>query len=444
MEETRLRLQLRHAGTGDLAGMPLKAVAPLEASLAMEGDAVTVDVVAPPQLTTTELRWSVDQITRKATGMFPVTSRTISLADGFSDETALSLALDQHMGSGGTSELLGRDGIAGELSSLRGAIDTYAGWVDEDPVTRTSLAIARDVSAWAEGFDVDVTVLDEVALQREGLRLLLAVGGASSLSPPRLVVARYLPRDSRAPRMLLGKGITFDTGGINVKPYESFVSMMKNDMAGAALAWSCFKALVEGGHDRPLLLVIPTCENPVGEDAMRPGSIVKSYKGPTVRIDHTDAEGRLVLVDGLAWAEAHHQPSEIHCFATLTTSALIAYGPYATPVHFADATLEAKLTQASAAWGEDLHFFPYRIWHRDANCDKEADLKNTGGLPGHARRGAGSRNAGHFLRAFTELPFVHFDIFGSTWNWAGDAPGAGSGATGSPLRTLLAAYESGA
>ena len=444
MSETRLELQVQHEGTAELRGTPLKTVAPLEASVRVDGGSVSLDVTVPRELSTTELRWGVDQITRKATGMFPVTSRTLALGDEFSDEIALSLALDQHMGASGASSLLGRDGLKDRFAGLCSAIDTYAGWVNEDPTSRTSLAIARDVTAWAEGFDVEVTVLDEAALQREGMRLLLAVGGASVTSPPRLVVARYLPRDSRAPRMLLGKGITFDSGGINVKPYESFVSMMKNDMAGAALAWSCFKALVEGGHERPLLLVLPTCENPVGENAMRPGSVVKSYKGPTVRIDHTDAEGRLVLADGLAWAEAHHQPSEVHCFATLTTAALIAYGPYSTPVHFADAQLEGKLSQASAAWGEDMHFFPYRIWHRDANCDKEADLKNTGSLPGNARRGAGSRNAGHFLRAFTDLPFVHFDIFGSTWNWAGDAPGAGSGATGAPLRTLLAAYEAGA
>jgi len=240
--------------------------------------------------------------------------------------------------------------------------------------------------------------------------------------------------------MLLGKGITFDSGGINVKPYESFVSMMKNDMAGSALAWSCFKALVERGHDAPLLLVIPTCENPIGENAMRPGAVVKSYKGPSVRIDHTDAEGRLVLADALGWAVEHHAPSEVHCFATLTTSALIAYGPYATPVHFADSGLEAQLTAASAAWGEDLHFFPDRIWHREANKDQEADLRNTARLPGHASRGAGSRNAAHFVRWFADVPLVHFDIFGSTWNWAGDAPGAGPGATGAPLRTLLGAY----
>jgi leucyl aminopeptidase len=91
--------------------------------------------------------------------------------------------------------------------------------------------------------------------------------------------------------------------------------------------------------------------------------------------------------------------------------------------------------------GEDLHFFPERIWHLEANRDKEADLRNTARLPGDAVRAAGSRNAAHFLRHFTDRPLCHFDIFASTWNWAGDAPGAGYGATGAPLRTLLRAFE---
>jgi leucyl aminopeptidase len=138
------------------------------------------------------------------------------------------------------------------------------------------------------------------------LRLLLAVGAASKASPPRLVIARYQPpgKAGGAPLMLLGKGITFDSGGINVKPYESFVSAMKNDMAGAALAYTLFRGLVEAGHSEPLLLVIAACENAIDAASMRPGALVESYRGLTVRVDHTDAEGRLVLADGLAYAAA--------------------------------------------------------------------------------------------------------------------------------------------
>ena len=444
MSEGRLVLGLDAAGERVLDGQHLEAVDPLEATLTLDGADVRLDLLAPPDLTVTELRWGVDQLCRKAAGMFGLKERTLRVGAAFPDETALTLALDQHMAARGAATLVGREPLADRLAWYSGALDEYSRWVDEDPTIRTSVTIARDVTTCADGYDVEVTVLEREALEAQGLRLLLAVGGASEVSPPRLVVARYLARDARPPRMLLGKGITFDSGGINVKPYESFVSMMKNDMAGAALAWSSFKALVEAEHDAPLLLVIPTCENPIGENAMRPGAVVKSYQGMTVRIDHTDAEGRLVLADGLAWAVEHHAPREIHCFATLTTAALIAYGPYATPVHFADDALVKGLSSASGAWGEDLHFFPARLWHREANKDKEADLRNTGRLPGNASRGAGSRNAGHFLRWFTDTPFVHFDIFGSTWNWAGDAPGSGVGATGAPLRTLLSAYREGA
>jgi len=374
------------------------------------------------------------------TGALDIGAVRLRPGDGVDDDTALTLALDRRLAHGEDFQWAGSSSLSGRLDRLGDGLQLYKGWVDEDPALRTSVRIAQDVRSWGESRgDVDVEVFEEARLQELGMNLLLAVGGASPSSPPRLVIARYKPNDPRPPRMLLGKGITFDTGGINVKPYESFVSMMKNDMGGAALAWSLFKSLVELGVDEPLLLVLPTCENAVGENAMRPGALVKSYRGHTVRIDHTDAEGRLVLADGLAYASEVHQPRQVICFATLTTAALIAYGPYATPVHFADADLQERLTTAAERMGEDLHFMPGRIWHLEANRDEEGDLKNTARLPGHATRAAGSRNAAHFLRHFTDVPLVHLDIFASTWNWAGDAPGIRHGATGAPLRTLITA-----
>ncbi|MGM0575680.1 MAG: M17 family metallopeptidase [Myxococcota bacterium] len=417
----------------------MKVVEPARGGLSLEGGLSMA--LALPSASRAEQRWVVEKAVDKVTGAFPVERVRMEVGDGVDDDTALTLALDRHLGAGGGLELLGRPAVAERLRVAAPALDTYRAWVDEDATIRTSLAIARDVSEWGAGRDdVEVEVLDEEALESLGLRLLLTVGGASRISPPRLVLARYRPDDPRPPRMLVGKGITFDTGGINVKPYESFVSMMKNDMGGAALAWSLFRSLVEQGVDEPLALVLPTCENPVGEEAMRPGTVVRSYSGHRVRVDHTDAEGRLVLADGLAYATERFAPGQVITFATLTTAALIAYGPYATPVHFADPETEERLRRASDATGEDLHFFPARLWHREANRDEEADLRNTGRLPGNARRGAGSRNAAHFLAFFTDAPLVHLDIFASTWNWAGDAPGGGAGATGAPLRTLLRTF----
>ena len=390
-----------------------------------------------------ESRWEAWQVVRRLRGLYPISSWSISASAAVDDDTVTTLALDLHNASAGSVQVQGRPAVAEEVARIGAAEERYRSWINEEPTTRTSIQIAADVQAFADSrADVQAEILAEEQLEQLGMNLLLAVGGASAISPPRLVTARYDPPGATgAPLMLLGKGITFDTGGINVKPYESFVSMMKNDMGGAALAWSLFVAMVEAGHPWPLVVVLPTCENPIGENATRPGSIVKSYRGHRVRIDHTDAEGRLVMADGLTWATEKHDPRMVFTFATLTTAALIAYGPHATPIHFAPPELQTRLEKASDRRGEDLHFFPFRAWHREANRDLEADIKNTGRLPGHASRGAGSRNAAHFLRFFTDSPLVHADIFASTWNWSADAPGSGYGATGSPLRTLLTALE---
>jgi leucyl aminopeptidase len=425
------------ANNGDLpSGTTVRTHGDARAVVSL-GDAISA-TVALPNSSRAETRWIVDQVVRRIESLAPFGSATLTAADAVDDDTLMTIALDLQSRTLGKSKLQGRDSVDAAVARAAGYETGYRDWVNEDPSTRTSLAIARDVIEWAAGRDhVETTVLAEPELETKGLRLLLAVGQGSEVSPARLVLADYSPPGAEGePLMLLGKGITFDTGGINVKPYDAFVSMMKNDMAGAALAFHLFRALVESDHKRRIILAIPTCENAVGARSMRPGAVVKSYRGHEVKVDHTDAEGRLVLVDALAYAADTYKPSQVISFATLTTSALIAYGPYATPIHFASKDLEARLSGAGEAMGEDLHFFPERIWHSEANRDKEADFRNTARLPGHAVRGAGSRNAAHFLRQFTDVPLCHFDIFGSTWNWSGEAPGARYGATGAPLGLL--------
>ncbi len=399
--------------------------------------------IAVPDRPLAEVRWIVDRIIRSVTAVAELEAASVVAAEGLSDAGVVSVGLDLHHRFGGRVHIPASPALAARVRDIGAREDEYRAWVDEDASTRTSLAICRDIRELAAHHDhIEAEILDEEALGERGLRLLLAVGSGSEASPARLALARYRPPGaSQPPLMLLGKGITFDTGGINVKPYESFVSAMKNDMGGAALAYSLFHALVASGYPEPISLVIPACENSIGPRAMRPGTIVKSYRGPTVRIDHTDAEGRLILADALAYAADTDGPTQVLSFATLTTAALVSYGPYATPVHFADPELQAMLRRASEETGEDLHMFPERVWHLEANRDREADLRNTARLPGDASRGAGSRNAAHFLKHFTDVPLCHFDIFASTWNWSGEAPGAGYGATGAPLRTLIRAFE---
>ncbi len=440
MSKDTLRIRLWPKSDFGASGRAVKMTRPFAGRLRLSEETVELDL-AVPDLSRAEIRWGLDKGIRKARGMFSTGRMDIGASAGVSDDTLLTVALDQHHATRGKVTVTGNEPVAEQLKILGAAEDGYRAWVNEDATTRTSIAIAHDVVELAAAHDdVEATILDYDELQEKGLNLLCAVGGASTLSPPRLCIARYTPGGSSANTlMLLGKGITFDSGGINVKPYASHVSQMKNDMAGSALAFWLFKTLVEQGYSRPLMVVLPTCENPIGENAMRPGSVFRSYRGLRVRVDHTDAEGRLALADGLAYATDTWRPAEVFSFATLTTAALIAYGPYATPVHFATDAFRRRLADASRKTGEDMHFFEERLWHFEANRDREADLKNTARLPGSASRGAGSRNAAHFLKHFTKTPLTHFDIFGCTWNWAGDAPGSGYGATGAPMRTLLCA-----
>ncbi len=420
----------------------MKAVGGASARLELEDGAARLEL-ALPVLANSELRYIVDQA-MKSLGAIVAVGDIVLDGSNVDSEVLLTVGLDLHHRSKGRVTIPESPEVESEMHRIANAEDLYRAWVNEDPSTRTSIQIAKDVSDWAGAHDaVSVTVLEDAELREAGLRLLLAVGGASEVSPPRLVLAEYRPKGAEgAPLAIVGKGVTFDTGGINVKPYASFVSMMKNDMGGAALACALFQSMVESGYEKPLLLVVPTCENAVGEKAMRPGALVESYSGKTVRIDHTDAEGRLILADALAYSEGKYSPSEFICFATLTTAALNAYGPFATPVHFANADFQGRLEAAGAAMGEDFHFFPKRLWHSIANQDKEADLRNTARLPANASTAAGSRNAAHFLIEFADAPLTHFDIFASTWNWSGDAPGAGYGATGAPLRSVLRALRS--
>ncbi|MCC6623070.1 MAG: leucyl aminopeptidase family protein [Deltaproteobacteria bacterium] len=437
------KLSLRPSGT---TAPPLSHRLPttegLEGWLAIGAEGPSLTLASAWKAPVAELRWQVDQAIRRARRALDLRGHRVVLeTEGVPGDVAFALGLDLRRAFSTSAHALGP-----ALDALAAREEAYRKWVNEDPSTRTSLQIAADVRQWAERrAGLEVEILDEEAIAREGLRLLAAVGQASRVSPPRLVLVRWTPPDeptpARAPWMLLGKGVTFDTGGINVKPYESFVSHMRNDMAGAALAFHTFAHLVELGFPRPLALAIPTCENAVGEEAMRPGTVVESHKKKKVKIDHTDAEGRLILADALSYAEAKWAPERTWSFATLTTAALAAYGPYATPVHFAPPETERVLREVSTRSGEDLHFLPRRIWHVEANRDDEAELKNTARLPGYMPHAAGSRNAAHFLLHFTKAPLVHWDIFASAWNWAGDYPGTGFGATGAPLRTVIEGLE---
>ena len=186
-----------------------------------------------------------------------------------------------------------------------------------------------------------------------------------------------------------------------------------------------------------IVLVIPCCENLVAQKSMKPGSIVKSYKGKEVVIEHTDAEGRLILADALAYGEELYKPRKTMVAATLTTAALRQYTNYFTPVHFADKAFKDSLQAHGDQLGEGFVFWQKFAPFKDANLSPAADLTNMGRLNAAASIGGGSSCAAHFLKEFVDGPLVHFDIFATTWNWSTDYPGANYGATGAAFNSIF-------
>lgn len=314
----------------------------------------------------------------------------------------------------------------------------YRQWVNENPDELTSIEIGRRLQEFAGKYDCQFSSLDTNELKKNQMNLLLAVGQASELSPSRLhLVSKIAKGDSRPPLLLIGKGVTFDTGGINLKPHDSFVNCMKNDMGGAGLMSMLFQALVESGFEYPLVLAIPTCENLIGEKALKPGAIIQSASGKTVIIEHTDAEGRLILADTITYCHRLFKPSQTIVAATLTTASMRQFSGFITAVHFADQGFAAGLEKASADWGERFTFWDDFLPFRDGNLSNAADLTNMGRLPNGTNGAAGSNVAAHFLREFAEGPLIHLDIFASIWNWGGQYPGANYGATGAPFNSIF-------
>lgn len=312
-------------------------------------------------------------------------------------------------------------------------------WVNENPDSLTSISIGDRLGAFCREHKCEFRVMDRDELKKENLNLLLAVGAASEKSPPRLMIASHNLNKKEKPLMLIGKGITFDTGGINLKPHESFVNAMKNDMGGAGLVAQLFMALVRSGYERPLVALIPSCENLIGENATKPGTIVKSRSGRTIFIEHTDAEGRLILSDAITYGHDVFQPALTISMATLTTASLRQYSHFYSGVHFANPEAEQQLRAVGDLWGEKFTFWPSFLPFRAGNNTSSATMTNLGRLEGSSGSlgAGGSSVAAHFLKEFTKYPFMHFDIFSSTWNWGGDYPGSSYGATGAPFNTVF-------
>lgn len=273
------------------------------------------------------------------------------------------------------------------------------------------------------------TVLDHTKLKELGMGALLAVGQGSS-HPPRLVVLEYRGGEAASPPVaIVGKGITFDSGGISLKPREG-MELMKHDMAGAAAVLGVFEAVAALKLPVNLVGLLPLAENMPDGKAFKPGDVATTLSGLTVEINNTDAEGRLILCDALHYAR-QFQPSAIIDLATLTGACVVALGHNATGVMGNDPQLLAALRRTGEITGERLWELPLWDEYGDLMKSDIADLKNAGGPY------AGTISAGWFLKQFVgTLPWTHLDIAGTAWEDKGRhyLP---KGATGIGVRLLV-------
>src|SRR2546422_2934209 len=289
----------------------------------------------------------------------------------------------------------------------------------------TPTYLAEQAKKLAQQFKLQLEVLERKDMEKLGMGAFLAVTSASH-QPPKLIVLRYSgAAKSAKPLALVGKGITFDTGGISLKPAGE-MDEMKFDMSGAGSVLGAIRALA--GMKAPVNVVgiIPACENMPGGHAIKPGDVVTTLSGQTVEILNTDAEGRLILCDALAYAE-RFKPEMVVDIATLTGACVIALGHIATGLFANDQKLADELRAASEDAWDRVWQMPLWEDYQEQLRSNFADMANIGGRPG------GSITAASFLARFTrKLRWAHLDIAGTAWK-----SGREKGSTGRPVPLLV-------
>jgi probable aminopeptidase NPEPL1 len=276
--------------------------------------------------------------------------------------------------------LVAPDGPITDLAPIQAACDAVrdcAGWVDEPPDRMNPdrlLAVAREIAASLPGVHVHAVVGDDLA--RQGLGGLFGVGRAS-LFAPALVVLDWAPPGATGSAAWVGKGITYDTGGLSIKT-KTGMPGMKSDMAGAAAVLAAFAAAVRCGVKTRLTAVLCIAENAVGPRAIRPDDVLVMASGRTVEVNNTDAEGRLVLADGVAWVSRNRRPDTIIDLATLTGAQTMTTGRRVAAIYANDEGLERRAVLAGRASGDLVHPLPYfPELYRAEFHSPVADLRNS-------------------------------------------------------------------
>jgi leucyl aminopeptidase len=270
-----------------------------------------------------------------------------------------------------------------------------------------------------------VTILEKVDLQQMGMHALLAVSKGSDV-PPVMIVTEYKSENYSKTIAFVGKGITFDTGGISIKP-SSNMHLMKSDMGGAGAVLGIVELAAQLKLPVRIIGIIPSTENNVDGAAMKPGDVIGSYGGKTIEVIDTDAEGRLILADGLSYAVKHFSPDVLIDLATLTGSVIQTLGYEAAGLFTPSDSLAAELTLAGEKTGERLWRLPVWDEYKEEISSDIADLKNYHGKPL-----AGAIVAAKFLEVFTDShsSWAHLDIAGTAFGDNEFAPGRAGTAYG--------------
>ncbi len=300
------------------------------------------------------------------------------------------------------------------------------------PNVVTPAALAESAATIARDFGLQLKVLERADCEALGMGSYLAVAQGSDL-PPKFIHLTYSPQGEVNRRLVLvGKGLTFDSGGYNLKTAGSQIDMMKFDMGGSGAVLGAMRAIAElkpAGIEVHML--VAACENMISGGAIHPGAIVTASNGKTIEINNTDAEGRLTLADALVYA-CRLDPDAVVDLATLTGACVIALGDEIAGLWSPSDTLAEALVQAGEDGGENLWRMPLRASYRAGLKSGLADMKNTGPRPG------GSITAALFLQDFVnkEISWAHIDIAGTVWSDKGRGLDP-AGATGYGVRTLV-------
>lgn len=303
-----------------------------------------------------------------------------------------------------------------ELQIVIDAVYTARTWVNEPQSYLTAVSFSKEIKTLAGSSNVKAEVLNQKQIEALKMGGLLAVN-LGSKTPPTFTILEYKPKNAKnkQPLVLVGKGVVYDTGGLSLKPTPNSMDTMKCDMAGGAAVAAAICAIAKANLPYYVVALIPATDNRPGENAYTPGDVVTMFDGQTVEVLNTDAEGRMLLADALAYAKKY-KPELVLDFATLTGAAAAAIGSFGTVcMGTASEKTKNQLKNCGNQVHERLVEFPF--WDDYANLIKSdlADMKNIGGPVG------GAITAGKFLEKYVDYPWMHFDIAGPAYLTTADS-----------------------